>query len=149
MKPLLTGTLLAIILLLDDAASLAATQQRRPAYPLRVSTNKRHFVDQRNRPLLCTADTGWHLFYKLTKEEAEQYLENRRQKGFNTVLVQLLTDGDYYPNRDKEFPLAAADDLSMPNEKFFAHVDWVVRRADEKGIQLMIAPAWLGCCKGG
>lgn len=138
----------ALILLLDGAASLAATQQR-PAYPLKVSPNKRYFVDQQNRPVLYTADTGWHLFYKLTKREAERYLENRRQKGFNTVLVQLLTDGDYYPNRDGEFPLTTADDLSTPNEKFFAHVDWVIRKADEKGIQLMIAPAWLGCCKGG
>ncbi|HVF27086.1 MAG TPA: glycoside hydrolase family 140 protein [Pyrinomonadaceae bacterium] len=139
---------LAFVLVGVSSAAPGAAQSS-PVYPLKISANKRHFVDGRNRPVLFHADTGWHLFYKLTKAEAEQYLENRRQKGFNTILVQLLTDGDYYPNRDGDFPLLAADDLSAPNEKFFAHVDWVVRKAGEKGIQLMIAPAWIGCCKGG
>lgn len=131
------------------AVGSAVQSQPRPVYPLKVSASKRYLVDQKNRLFLLHADTGWHLFYKLTKAEAEQYLENRRAKGFNTILVQLLTDGDYYPNRAGEFPLAKPDDLSAPNEKFFAHVDWVVRKAAEKGIQLMIAPAWIGCCKGG
>lgn len=153
MKLSLLHTLFWLILLLNNSvASLAASQLRpatRPAYPLKVSANKRYFVDQKNRPVLYTADTGWYLFYKLTKAEAEQYLENRRQKGFNTILVQLLTDGSYFPNHAGDFPFTKPDDLSTPDEKFFAHVDWVVRKAGEKGIQLTIAPAWLGCCKGG
>ncbi len=35
-------------------------------------------------------DTPWSLTAQLTKAEAEQYLENRRLKGFNTIIVNLI-----------------------------------------------------------
>lgn len=118
-------------------------------YPLKISENKRYLVDQKNRPFLYHADTGWLLFHKLTRNEVEQYLENRRQKGFNTIQVQILAWQTELTNRDGHHPLAARNDLSKPNEPFFAHVDWVIRKAYQKGIQLTIAPVWLGSGKSG
>src|SRR3954468_3300306 len=34
-------------------------------------------------PFFWLGDTGWELFHRLTKEEINIYLENRRAKGFN------------------------------------------------------------------
>ena len=120
------------------------------SYPIKVSENGRHFVDQKGEPFLYHADTGWHLFEKLTRAEVEQYLENRRRKGFNTVQVQLLAETrENHTNAMGAAPLLRTHDLSTPNEAFFAHVDWALRKANEKGIQLVIAPAWLGCCEAG
>jgi len=36
------------------------------------------------------------------------------------------------------------DDFSTPNEKFFAHVGWVVRKAREKGILVVLNPCYTG-----
>ena len=120
------------------------------SYPIRVSENGRHFVDGKGQPFFFHADTGWHLFEKLTREEVERYLENRRQKGFNTVQVQLLAETrEDATNALGAAPLLTKHDLSTPNEDFFAHVDWVLRTAEAKGIQLVIAPAWLGSGKAG
>ena len=120
------------------------------SYPIRVSANHRHLVDQNDAPFLYHADTGWHLFEKLTRAEVEAYLENRRAKGFNTVQVQLLAETcEDHTNAIGVAALLRTHDLGTPNEAFFAHVDWVLRTAEARGIQLVIAPAWLGCCQAG
>lgn len=59
------------------------------AYPLEVSSNGRYLVSQNNVPFLYHADTAWQLFTKLTLAEAEQYLEDRRTKGFTALQVQI------------------------------------------------------------
>ena len=59
-------------------------------YPLKVSPNQRCLVDQDNQPVYIHGDTGWTLFCDIPLADAETYLENRRQKGFNTVNVQLV-----------------------------------------------------------
>lgn len=130
-----------------------------PAYPLKISASHRYLVDQNNTPFLITADTPWSLFKNWTKEEIEVYLENRRQKGFNTVIVNIL-DTEPYPqggdvnfrdvrNRYGEGPFTNAGDLATPNEEYFAHVDWAVKKAAEKGIMVILVPAYLGCCGDG
>jgi hypothetical protein len=35
-------------------------------------------------------------------------------------------------------------DFSTPNEQYFAHVNQVIRIADRKGIQIFLAPIYLG-----
>jgi hypothetical protein len=139
----------AIVWLSLSLLSLAVFAQPRPVYPLKISANKRYFVDQKNRPFLLHADTAWMIFYKLDRAEVEQYLESRRQLGFNTILAQFLAYGKFQANKAGEYPLLNENDLGTPNEKFFANADWVIRKAAEKGIQVLIAPAWLDCCNGG
>jgi hypothetical protein len=120
-------------------------------YPLKVSENKRYLVDQRDVPFLLQGDAPWSLIVGLTKEEAELYLKNRSQKGFNTLMVNLI-DHKYCKNPPKnaygEKPFTTPGDFSTPNEKYFAHSDWIIRKASEYGIQLLLDPIYLGY-KGG
>src|SRR3984957_17891683 len=114
-------------------------------YPVRVGPDHRHLVDQSGTPLLIQGDAPWSLISGLTNEEAEQYLEDRRQKGFNSVIVSLIEHKFRGPvNRNGDGPFTTPGDFSTPNEKYFAHADWVIRKAAEKGIQVFLAPIYLG-----
>jgi hypothetical protein len=122
-------------------------QARDPAYPVKIGDNRRYLVDQNNVPFLLQGDAPWSLIVGLTKPEAEQYLENRRQKGFNTLMVNLIEHkfcANPPRNRDGEGPFTTPGDFSTPNEKYFAQADWVIKKAGEKGIQVLLAPAYLG-----
>ena len=114
-------------------------------YPVRIGPDHRHLVDQSGAPFLVQGDAPWSLISGLTKEEAEQYLEHRRRQGFNTVIVNLIEHKFRGPvNRYGEGPFTTPGDFSTPNEKYFAHADWVIRKAAEKGIQVFLAPIYLG-----
>lgn len=116
-------------------------------FPVRGSANGRHLVDASGKPFLLHGDTAWSLMVQLTMEETEEYLENRRQKGFNAILVLLIVAylSDHPPlNKNGDAPFTTADDFSTPNEAYFAHVEWVIRKAREKGILLILNPCVTG-----
>jgi hypothetical protein len=116
-------------------------------YPLHVESGKRYLVDAASQPFLVHGDCAWGLLTKLTREEAEQYLEDRRLKGFNTILVMLTSRHILIgpsSNVYGDAPFTTAGDFSTPNERYFAHVDWVLRKAAEKGILVLLAPAYTG-----
>jgi hypothetical protein len=114
-------------------------------YPLKVGPDHRHLVDQSGAPFLVQGDAPWSLIAGLTSEEAEQYLEARRRQGFNSVIVNLIEHKFRGPvNRYGEGPFTTPGDFSTPNDKYFEHADWVIKKAAEKGIQVFLAPIYLG-----
>lgn len=118
-----------------------------PVYPLKISANNRYLVDQKNEPFLLQGDAGWSLIVAASEPEVDEYLKNRRQKGFNTVMVNLIEHrfSKHPPlDLDGEAPFTTPGDLTTPNEKYFAHVDWVIRKAAENGIQVLLFPIYLG-----
>lgn len=114
-------------------------------YPVRIGPDHRHLVDQNGEPFLVQGDAPWSLIVGLTNEEAERYLETRRRQGFNSIIVNLIEHKFRGPvNRYGEGPFFTPGDFSTPNEKYFEHADWVIRKAAEKGIQVFLAPIYLG-----
>jgi hypothetical protein len=128
--------------ILNATGDCAISETSVPSYPIRVSDNGRHFVQSDGRPFFFHADTAWKLFWEFTRSEAEVYLDNRKQKGFTAIQVQLLPHRDYQANRYGDTPFLVRGDMTTPNPAYFAHVDWVVDKAMEKGLGLLIAPAW-------
>jgi hypothetical protein len=110
---------------------------------LKISDNKRFLVHEDGTPFFYLGDTGWELFHRLNKEETEKYLENRRAKGFTVIQAVALAelDGLNTPNAEGNKPLTDNDPLK-PNEAYFAHVDWVIKKAAEKGIYIGLLPTW-------
>jgi len=110
---------------------------------LKVSENKRFLVFEDGTPFFYLGDTGWELFHRLNKDETEKYLENRRAKGFTVIQAVALAelDGLNTPNAEGNKPLINNDPLK-PNEVYFAHVDWVIKKAQEKGIFIGLLPTW-------
>ncbi len=54
-----------------------------------ISENKRFLATKSGDPFFWLGDTGWMLFTRLSREEADSYFRDRKEKGFN-VPYQLL-----------------------------------------------------------
>ena len=114
-------------------------------YPVKVGPDHRHLVDQSGAPYLVQGDAPWSLISGLTREEEELYLEKRRSQGFNSIIVNLIEHKFRGPvDRYGEGPFTTPGDFSTPNEKYFEHADWVIKKAEEKGFQVLLAPIYLG-----
>lgn len=110
---------------------------------LKVSENKRFLVFEDGTPFFYLGDTAWELFHRLNKEETEQYLENRRARGYTVIQAVVLAelDGLNTPNAEGERPLVNNNPKNI-NEAYFKHVDWVIKKAEEKGMFVGLLPTW-------
>lgn len=132
-----------LLLLLSAAALLAQPSVDLSHGPLRVSENKRAFVHADGTPFFYLGDTAWELFHRLNREEAERYLEDRRARRFTVIQAVALAelDGLNTPNPYGNKPLHD-NDPARPNDAYFQHVDWIVKRAAEKGLIIGLLPSW-------
>lgn len=136
--------------------SLLRTEAQLPL--LKISPNKRFFQTADGKPFFWLGDTGWLLFIKCTREEALQYLDDRKQKGFNVVQAMLIHDinlgvnayGDSSVyNKDVSLPRTTPGS-SFQNEKeydFWDHVDYIINEAAKRGIYMALVPVWGGNIK--
>jgi hypothetical protein len=109
---------------------------------LKIADDHRHIVTTDGKPFFLLGDTAWELFHRLTREEAELYLEDRAQKGFNTVFAVALAEYEFHkPNAYGELPLEE-NDPTRPREAYFAHVDWVIDKAASLGLHTALLPTW-------
>jgi hypothetical protein len=107
-----------------------------------ISPNKR-FLLKDGKPFFWLGDTAWELFHRLDKEEAEFYLKKRAAQGYNVVQAVALAefDGLKEKNAYGEVPLIN-DDPTKPNEAYFQHVDYIIDKANEVGINIGFLPTW-------
>lgn len=129
------------------ASETSEPSRARPIYPLHIESGTRYLTDAGGRAFLLNGDTAWSLIAELTREEVDLYLADRRQRGFNAVLIKLLERRfatDAPRNGYNVEPFTSPGDYSMPNERYFAHVDYVIRKAAENGILVLLAPSYLG-----
>src|SRR6185295_2264100 len=129
---------LAAILMLAAGAPLQAALPR-----LVVAGNHRFLATAEGKPFFWLGDTAWELFHRLSKEESERYLENRRAKRFTVIQAVALAelDGLNTPNAEGHRPLVGNDPL-RPVPEYWDHVDWVVKKAEEKGLYIGLLPTW-------
>jgi hypothetical protein len=110
---------------------------------LKVSDNQRYLVYQDGTPFFWLGDTAWELFHRLSKSEADQYLQHRAKQGFTVVQAVALAeiDGLNTPNAEGARPLEN-NDPAKPNEAYFKHVDYIIDKAAENGIVIALLPTW-------
>lgn len=119
---------------------------------LQVSDNGRFLQYENGKPFFWLGDTGWLLFQNLSREEANIYLQDRRDKGFNVIQVMLIHD---LPEINFYGDTAFIDkDPSKPNTTpgcsfqdsiaydYWDHVDYVVNLAAEKGLYMAMVLIW-------
>ncbi len=131
------------VLVLALVAALPAASSAQTLPRLQVSENKRFLVTADGRPFFWLGDTAWELFHRLGREDAERYLSNRARLGFTVIQAVVLAelDGLNDPNAYGERPLIE-NDPARPNERYFEHVDWIVRRANALGLYIGMLPTW-------
>lgn len=109
---------------------------------LKVADDRRHLATVDGKPFFLLGDTAWELFHRLTREEAELYLKNRADKGFNTILAVALAEYEFdQPNAYGELPLEN-NDPTKPRDAYFQHVDWIVNKAESLGLYTAMLPTW-------
>lgn len=138
---------LGVWLFWTTATPSASAAEGHSHFPVQVSANGRYLENVGGKPFLLHGDTAWSLMVQLTKEDAEEYLENRRQKGFNAILVNLIEQfyADNPPtNKYGDGPFTTQGDFSTPNEKYFDHAEWVIQKAEENGILVVLNPCYTG-----
>ncbi len=116
---------------------------------LKVSENKRFLVTEKGEPFFWLGDTAWELFHRLDREEADRYLRKRATQGFTVIQAVGLAelDGHTVPNAYGHRPLvdldpARPDVKDGPRNDYWAHVDFVVDRANELGLRIGFLPTW-------
>lgn len=120
-------------------------------FPLRVSSNRRYLVDQRNAPFFVVGDSPQAMIGNLSLAEARTFISDRKSAGFNALWVSLLCrkllgcrdDGSTFDGI-KPF---SGDDLSAPNPSYFKRATQMVGLADRAGIAVFLDPietaSWL------
>lgn len=108
----------------------------------RVSDNKR-FLLRNDKPFFYLGDTGWELFHRLNREQADYYLKHRSEQGFTVIQAVVLAefDGLHTPNPYGDLPLLH-DDPDQPIEAYFKHVDYIIDKANEYNMVIGLLPSW-------
>jgi len=120
----------------------------RPAavFPLKKSANGRYLVDSKGVPFLLAGDSPQALMVKLTEAEADLYYSNRVAHGFNSLWINLLCRPGTGGRKDGATfdgipPFRTPDDLSAPNEAYFARCDRMIALAQDRGLLVILDPA--------
>jgi hypothetical protein len=128
----LAGLIIAAILQAAGAST---------AWPLKVSNNGRHLVDQNDTPFLYTADTSWTMLSMLSVADAKKYVDLRKSQGFNAI--QTVATGWKRNGAGPRGAFFNAGDVAQPSESFFAGVDEIVAYAESQDVLLAVVLLWL------
>lgn len=116
---------------------------------LRVSDNRRFLAKEDGSAFFWLGDTAWQLFARLTREEADRYLEDRASKGYTVIQAVALAelDGLEIPNVYGHCPLRGNDPTKLDvtegaDTDYWDHVDYVVRKANALGLYVAMLPTW-------
>ena len=108
-----------------------------------MTSDGHYLVHEDGTPFFFMADTAWQLFTRVNKENTEMYLENRRQKGYTVIQAVAMAsfEGTYEENQYGQGAMIN-EEVSQPNEEYYKHVDWVIKKAEEKGMFVALLPVW-------
>ncbi|HMP94834.1 MAG TPA: DUF4038 domain-containing protein, partial [Phnomibacter sp.] len=127
---------------------------------LKVAANGRYFETADGKPFFWLGDTGWLLFVKCNRNEAIQYLDTRRQQGFNVIQAMILHDMNNTRNVYGSTALLL-EDVSKPNitpgnnpenataYDFWDHIDFIIEEAAKRDIYMALVPVWGSNVKAG
>ncbi len=123
----------------------------RTSFPLRVSDNRRCLVNHNGRPFLVVGDTAWSLIAQLSEGDIARYLDDRRERGFNSIIVNLIEHK--YASRAPAnvygvAPFLKPGDVTQPNAAYFDYAHRAVESAHQRGISVWLCPAYLGANGG-
>ncbi|MCC6445755.1 MAG: DUF4038 domain-containing protein [Armatimonadetes bacterium] len=108
------------------------------AFPVRLSDNRRYFIDSAGEPVFWLGTTQWQIFRDHSLSEASAILERSRAHGFTFAQAMLLGVGDgMLPNLYGELPWIGGDPL-QPNEAYFRHADKVLEAARKADIAVVL-----------
>jgi hypothetical protein len=128
----------SVLLLASSWLFGASALAEQAVFPVKVSENRRYFVDQNGKPVFWLGTTQWQIFREYTLDEARTILEKTKDKGFIFVQAMLMGVGDgTQPNVHGQKPWINDNPLT-PNEAYFKNVDAVIGIARDNGLILSV-----------
>ncbi len=122
-------------------------------FPIKASDDKKYLVDQAGTPFFLNGCSLWRMPYAISYEEVKFLLEDRKKNNFNAIEIMISPDVVPYSINPDTMPVGANaffdNDINKPNERYFKHVDSVLKLCNEMNIAVVLAPLYLGCCKDG
>jgi hypothetical protein len=111
---------------------------------LRVSADGRFILKPDGSPFTWIGDTGWGLFCE-SRSDVDYYLNDRKNKGFTVIqAVALWISGNDYKMRANtygDYPVHN-NNPALPNDSYFAHVDYCINKAESMGLYTAMLPTW-------
>lgn len=131
----------------------------KPLQTLIISENQRYFTTEDGEPFFWLGDTGWLAFSKLSREEMDQYIADRKEKGFNVLQIMVLHsldtksiyDDAALMNNNITDPIYSPGN-SPDNEgeyDYWDHVEYMVQKAAEEKMYMALVPLWGNNVKDG
>lgn len=135
--------LLAVSISMSNHARAQTSEASAGNAGLKISDNGRYFV-QDGKPFFWLGDAVWSMFTLYSKEEAEEYMERRRQQGFSVLQFMIPFNGGPLlktaaVNREGQLPWLNMNPAT-PNEAFFKTADYMINLARQKGLVVTISP---------
>lgn len=132
----------------NPAPAVRPAAKLNTAFPLKVSENQRHLVEQNGTPFFVMGDTPWFI-QKLAIEDVRMLMDDRVSKGFNTLFLELLDDSripsvDGYGNA----AFQTDTDITRPMEAYWKHAEQVVEEAEQRGLFVIHSELWYGAGGG-
>lgn len=128
------------------SCNIVSAQSRVP--DINVSENGRFLQQDDGSPFFYLGDTAWELFHKLSREEADFYLNNRAKKGFTVIQAVALAElvGLTEPNAYGHLPLTDSDPsrpaISPDGNDYWSNVDYIIGKANSLGMYVGLLPTW-------
>ncbi|CAN5476646.1 DUF4038 domain-containing protein [soil metagenome] len=136
------------------------------AFPLKISNDKRYFVDQNSKPFPILGRTAWFIVSQ-PDSGYKKFLDNTIAHGYNSIELSVITHwpmGNHAPyNANGDAPFlkslngndwdgkltyndvtTEAPDLLTPNEPYWKHVDEMLAYCESKGILVFMFPGYVG-----
>ena len=146
--PLVKRLILPLLLaLLPALPALPAAASDLPWHHgrLRVSDNGRYLQHADGTPFFWLGNTGWLLPERLTRDEAEHYLEQCAREGYNVVLVQTVNGVpalNVYGQSSHPFGYDFGRAEMPGHYGYWDHMDFLVEAAARRGIYLGMVCIW-------
>ena len=133
----------------DRTYAYPAPSPKRYAFPLKVSSDRRYLVDQRDVPFLIAGDSPQAMIGNLSVAESAGFVANRKAAGFNSLLVDLLcaeytgcrSDGTTFDGIE---PFTTQGDLDTPNAAYFERADAIIQTMTKQSIVVFLDPIETG-----
>lgn len=116
-------------------------------FPLRVSDNHRHLEGADHQPFLVVGDTAWSLIAQLNDDDVRKYLDDRAQRGFTAIIVNLIEHkfATHAPADNRGVaPFVRPGDIAHPNPEYFDRAHRIIEMANSRGLCVFLCAAYLG-----
>ncbi|HEX8837413.1 MAG TPA: DUF4038 domain-containing protein [Candidatus Acidoferrum sp.] len=144
----------------SNGVTFTVTTMTASKFPIKLSTNKRYFVDQNNTPWLMVMDAAHHLMPVIgsTQSSIAQYMNSRASLGFTAVNIYGACGGTgtcpasgaaqngqlpfLIGNQNTNYDLCGTSTppCTSPNPAYWSQVDAVISAAANAGLVVLFDP---------